>query len=93
MAKIQVRHKDGRIEVINMVGEVQIQECTDNCGLSCFYTPAIGSRHFFDREGAYDGWEMEISGVPLNATADDPMGFIKGYAAGIDADREFIDPE
>lgn len=86
--KIQVRHKDGRIEILNLVGKLEVTEPSPQ---GCIYVPATGARHFFHEDGAYDGWEME-----LNATmkdGEDPNEFMRKYAEGVDSEREFLEEQ
>lgn len=68
--KIQVVRVDGRIETLDLVGQIQASEPAQN-GLGSLRVEAAGVDHFFHaKDGAYDGWGMEVHKLPFLTNAD-----------------------
>jgi hypothetical protein len=78
--KIQVRRTDSLIEILTLVEPLTIDRCSI-CG-GAHLTTATGMIHFFDEEGAYDGFGYDLNGY----TQEDADDFMKQADAG----REFL---
>jgi hypothetical protein len=78
---MRVVHKDGREEVLSVVGPLEVRESGEGNGLSRFID-ATGMEHWFhDEDGAYNGWGRAF---PSGISTDEAINAIE---AG-ESDRE-----
>lgn len=82
--RVQVMRADGKVEVLNFLGNVIANE-TNRKGQSSLLVSAIGITHFFTDEGRYDGFAVDVSGS--NVSNEE----MKDLIDAIERDREVIE--
>ncbi len=84
--KIQVVRSDGRIETLDLIGRIDAHEAAPN-GQGRLTVKNTGMEHFFRAaDGAYDGWGMDVSEMPLT------LADVTGVVDEIDKGREICEP-
>lgn len=80
--KIQVTHKDGRQEVLSVVGPLNLIEGDPLSRI----VDATGLEHWFNEDGTYNGWGRAF---PDGISEQRAVSAIEA----VESTREFIEPE
>lgn len=87
--KIQVVRTSCEVETLTLTEPLTMIRSVTDGGMNRIVT-ATGMEHWFNDDGTYDGWGMDVSGSGIEVPdTGNPIEAVSGFIEAIEADREF----